>query len=236
MNNKQLSPEEVQKLFTFVESKYVRFEDLKYELVDHLGSSIEDLQSQDPTITFDQGLKETYSRFPITGFTNFVAEKQKALSRYWYRILFKHIIEYFKLPKIILLSAMSYFIWLFFQSLPHAHVLILIYTLIFISFILNGKRVFVNVKQAEKDLFLQSYNAIVLGNMYMVLNIPAHGLSFGLNSPPFMEISFNNYVTVGISIFISLSLIISHITLNVLPKVVKKEVNEKYAHLNINLA
>lgn len=236
MNNKQLSPEEVQKLFTFVESKYVRFEDLKYELVDHLGSSIEDLQSQDPTMTFDQGLKETYSRFPITGFTNFVEAKQKALSRYWYRILFKNIIEYFKLPKIILLSAMSYFIWLLFQSLPHAHVLILIYSLVFISIILNGKRAFVNMKQAEKNLFLQSYNSIVGGNMYLILMIPAQGLSYSSNPTPFLEISFNSYLTIGISIFISLSLIISHITLNILPDILKQEVKDKYAHLNINLA
>jgi len=80
---RQLTPIEIEKLFAFVRSKYVRWVDLQYEIVDHLATAIEDTITEDPTISFDRALQQVYSSFPITGFTNLVAAKQKALHRYW---------------------------------------------------------------------------------------------------------------------------------------------------------
>ncbi len=37
--SRQLSIEELQKLFDFVSSKKVKYDDLKYEIVDHIASS-----------------------------------------------------------------------------------------------------------------------------------------------------------------------------------------------------
>lgn len=232
----QLTEKQVAKLFDFVKSKFVRFEDLKYELVDHLASSIEDIQEKEPSKTFDTALKETYSRFPITGFTNFVAEKQKALSRYWSKILLRHILAYFKLPKIILLSALNYFIWALFQHLPHAFVLIPAFLLLFLSFVFSCKRMMKNKKEYEKHLFLQAYQAVTIGSLYWIVFVPVQMASGNVSIVHFMGISLNNYVAIALSILIALTLIISHIILNILPDILKQEVEKKYAHLNIKLA
>lgn len=233
-NETQLSQEEVQKLFAFVKSKYVRYVDLQYELVDHLASSIEDIQEADPKVSFEAALKKTYSRFPITGFTHFVENKQKALSRYWNKAVFRHVREYFKLPKIILLCILSFLIYSAFQVLPHPYVMILVYVLILTSFILNFRRVIINRKETEKYLFLQSYNSMSLGNMYCILFFPLQLFSNRVTN--FMEITLSTPTTIIISFVLTLALIISNVTLNVIPDLLNEEVRTKYAHLNIQLA
>ena len=231
---KQLSQEEVKKLFDFVKSKYVRFIDLQYELVDHLASSIEDIQNQNPSTTFDQALKESYARFPITGFTHFIDSKQKSLSRYWRNAMLRFVKEYFQLPKIILLLLLSLAIWTAFKIVPHPHVLIVIWILISISFILNFKRLIINRKDTEKYLFLQSYNSMTLSNMYCILFLPLQVLSY--SDRAFMEISFSNTTTIVTAFILSLSLIVSHVTLNVIPDLLQEELKNKYGHLNIKLS
>ncbi|MFZ1455121.1 MAG: hypothetical protein WAT46_03705 [Saprospiraceae bacterium] len=45
---KQLTMEQIETLFSFVKSKYVRYIDVQYELVDHLASAIEDEMQRIP--------------------------------------------------------------------------------------------------------------------------------------------------------------------------------------------
>ena len=233
-NETQLSQDEIQKLFAFVKSKYVRFIDLQYELVDHLASSIEDIQEADPKVSFDDALKKTYSRFPVTGFTHFVENKQKSLSRYWNKVLFRHVKEYFKLPKLILLCILSFVIYTAFQVLPHSYVMIAVYVLISVSFILNFKRLIINRTDIEKYLFLQSYNSMTLGNMYFILFLPLQLFSDRVNN--FIDITLSTPTTIIISFVLTLALIVSHVTLNIIPDLLHDEVETKYAHLNIQLA
>jgi hypothetical protein len=78
-----LSKEEVNKLFKFVESKYVQYLDVQYEIVDHLASAIEEKQSKNSELSFEKALNKLYSEFPITGFAAFVSTKQSAMSVFW---------------------------------------------------------------------------------------------------------------------------------------------------------
>lgn len=96
-----LSHEEIQKLFDFTRKKYVRYIDVQVELVDHLASSIEELRSNDPSISFESALQKVYARFPITGFNNLIQEKAKALNAFWWRKLKNYIIDFMTWPKIL---------------------------------------------------------------------------------------------------------------------------------------
>lgn len=58
---------------------------MRYEIVDHLASGIEARMEENPDLSFDAALRKEYAKFPITGFYQFVQEKQKALSKYWRR-------------------------------------------------------------------------------------------------------------------------------------------------------
>ena len=227
----QLTQDEIQKLFDFVKSKFVRFEDLKYELVDHLASSIEDLQNQNPEMTFDEGLKETYSRFPITGFTNFVAEKQKALSRYWMRKFFFYYIEFFKLPKIILLVAIAFSVWTMFQLIPHGFMYILMVAYagaLFIKDISLAKRL---GKRVHKYMFMSTY----FGQLFSINTILFY-LVIQLPIADFWNIVYPLWMTITLSIIIALETTINYAITVVFPKMLEEEINTKYAHLNIKIA
>lgn len=229
----QLTTDEIEKLFDFVTSKYVRYEDLKYELVDHLASSIEEIQATNPEKSFDIALKETYKRFPITGFTNFVAEKQKSLYRYWNKQVLNYLVQFFKLPKIILLFTLVFCIWTLFQYIPHIYILGFSYLAIIIDFVLNMKHVIVKRKMAQKYLFLESYNMLTVGNFYLLIFIP---LQVSTRSSSFSEIVFSPVVAILFSVFVAFTFIVSYFTTKVLPQKLREEVNNKYKHLNIDLA
>jgi len=98
----QLSKEEIDQLFKFVESKNVKYKDVQFEIVDHLASAIEEMQESDPTLSFNSALLRTYAKFPITGFAVMILAKEKALSKFWKKRFFSAFLSCFSYPKIIL--------------------------------------------------------------------------------------------------------------------------------------
>lgn len=108
-----LSQSQIDHLFKFVRSKYVRYYDVQLELVDHLASDIEKEIIEHPGLSFEQALHKVYGRWPITGFSNYIAEKQHHLNQYWKRRFWNHLKQYFKLPKIILTLLVTFLLFQF---------------------------------------------------------------------------------------------------------------------------
>lgn len=79
----ELSKSQVDHLYQFVSSKYVRYLDVQHEIVDHLACAIEERMSQDEALTFKQALSNVYAEFPVTGFYNWVQAKEKAMRKYY---------------------------------------------------------------------------------------------------------------------------------------------------------
>lgn len=96
-----LSKTEIQKLFDFTRKKYVRYIDVQVELVDHLATAIEELRSQDQSLSFDVALQKVYSRFPITGFNDLIQEKVKVLNFFWWSKLKNYMISFMTWPKLL---------------------------------------------------------------------------------------------------------------------------------------
>jgi thiosulfate reductase cytochrome b subunit len=92
---------EIQKIETFVKSKYVEYYDIQVELVDHLASAIETELEQYPNQDFEKVLLSQYKNFGLFGFSDFVTERAKATysqsrKKYW-----RQFFEYFKLQKFV---------------------------------------------------------------------------------------------------------------------------------------
>lgn len=79
----QLTEEQIADLFKFVESKGVRWKDVQFEIVDHLASSVEEIQEKNPEYSFNRALDKVYSKFPITGFVELVSDQEKVVSKIW---------------------------------------------------------------------------------------------------------------------------------------------------------
>lgn len=111
-----LTKENIDHLFDFVKSKYVRYYDVQLELVDHLASAIEEEMNADSNLSFKAGLNKVYSRFPVTGFNNFIQEKTKGLQIFWAKKFFAFALDYFRFPKIILTIGITLILFLLSQQ------------------------------------------------------------------------------------------------------------------------
>jgi len=106
--SKQITSEQVQYLFTFVEKKRVRYYDMQVELVDHLACSIEELWIDNPDLPFEQALQRIYKRFGITGFSKVLQEKRKAVEKQTWRWIGQFLLSWVKFPKVFLTVAILF--------------------------------------------------------------------------------------------------------------------------------
>jgi hypothetical protein len=103
--NRTITPEETEKLFAFCRQRFVYHYDLQVELVDHLGSSIEQQWNENPEISFEAALLNTFKKFGISGFSKIKVQKQKELARKYNRLLWKYFLEFYRWPKMLMTLA-----------------------------------------------------------------------------------------------------------------------------------
>lgn len=105
--NRQLTSDETDQLFQFCRKHYVYHYDVQIELVDHLASAIENQWEDDSEQSFEKALHNSFRKFGITGFSKVKTEKEKALRRKYNRLLWKYLLEFYRLPKIIMTFAFT---------------------------------------------------------------------------------------------------------------------------------
>ncbi len=108
MNERKLTPEQIEELFAFCKKKGVKHYDIQIELVDHIASAIEQKWEDKPELSIAEALPAAYKQFGIYGFTKFQKIKEKALRKKYTQLLWKYIGEFYRLPKIILTLAITF--------------------------------------------------------------------------------------------------------------------------------
>ena len=108
-----LTSSQIQQIFDFTAQKYIKYYDVKLELVDHIANRIEEMQAEDPKLSFDSALQRVYKSFGIYGFTKVQEQKMIELQRYWRMRFWSYIKSYFKLPKVILTICLTLLIMIF---------------------------------------------------------------------------------------------------------------------------
>jgi hypothetical protein len=99
-----LTKEQIQNLYKFTRQHYVEHFDVQTELVDHLANDIEQILEEKPMLSFEQAKQVSFKKFGVFGFMDIVSERQKAMSKKYWKIIGSFIKEWFELPKIILTS------------------------------------------------------------------------------------------------------------------------------------
>lgn len=223
-----ITSDQIAHLFKFVKSKYVRYIDLQYELVDHLASAIEDEMAQDSKLTFEQALALVYNRFPVTGFTHYIKSTSTNLSKYWRRKLWLIAKSYFRIPQVILtIAVFAFVLYICFEGDPLG-----IKTLLTISIIVNFvashfiTSKFLNRKYSNNYLFLSSFHQAAFGLSMM-------SVYFFLNFPNWDFEAFSSFQNTLIATAITALLIYSHAIATYFPSMIKEEIKIKYAHLKL---
>lgn len=115
MTERKLTPEQIDELFAFCRKHYVNHYDLQIELVDHLASSVEELWKISPELSFLEALNSTFGKFGIFGFSKIKDQKEKELRRKYNRLLFKYLLDFYRLPKIMLTLTLSILLFTLFR-------------------------------------------------------------------------------------------------------------------------
>ncbi len=238
-DNFLLSKDQIQKLFDFTRKKYVKYEDVRIELVDHLASDIEDQVTADPKLSFDTALKNSYRKFPITGFTEFTAAKESGLRRHWMRKILSLFISYFTLPRILLTSIIALFFYVACLIFPevaiHKVLVVLLYGGLAIYYVAE----LLGLKERK----LTDSGALwKKGEKYLFINIYVSLISSGGTGAIFLLYFIVDRPTmsgIGLYLYIGLLSLMTIYTIALVSgqfsELLVKEMRTKYQHLNLEL-
>ena len=223
-----LDEDQINYLFDFVRSKYVRYIDVQHELVDHLASAIEDEMEKDERISFRQALDNVYSGFPITGFAMIISAKEKALTRYWWKMTLKYLLEFISIPKVMI----TFILFLLLSGIMsfYGKNAVIVFTSLLLGFsillIFRYKRFFKYIDKRQNYLFISAFetscNVTNFSTIYMLWHV--------LSSSDKALSVFGAYI---LSAMFCILFMYMYASYNVFPYMLKREVNLKYRHLHL---
>jgi hypothetical protein len=163
MNERKLTEEQINDLFSFCEENDVKYYDVQLELVDHLSCAIEEKCREKPSLSYEEALWAVYDEFGASGFRRIISSKEKELEKKYARIQWKYIGEFFRLPKIVL-TVLSAFILVVFFQVTHFNylfnfgllVLFIVASFVFLLFYFPRK-IQLNVEEGKSFVLLEQF-------------------------------------------------------------------------------
>lgn len=150
MSNK-ISQDQIQQLYIFTRQHYVEHYDLQAELVDHLANGIEVQLQENPTLSFDEALQNEFKKFGIFGFSDIVEKRSWALEKKYWKFIWKTMLSFFGIPKIIISLSMVYIVYqilLFGSTTEYAYLPLLV----LVPFVVLAVKAFKNAKMYARKL------------------------------------------------------------------------------------
>ena len=237
MSERKLTEEQIDGLFAFCRKHYVRHYDLQIELVDHMASSIEAQWDAMPELSFQEALNNTFGKFGIFGFGKVKEQKQKALERKYRNLIIKYLLEYYRIPKLILTLAFTLTLFTIFRFVHNPFFIIIPYFFVlagvvsYYLFWLYPKRYKVNLEKGMSFMILdylrdrQFLATIVLQIPIQSIQI-AYSMDYHLLSNPFPAFVIS-FLLVTLTIFL-------YISLFVLPVKIREHFTEQFPQFVIS--
>ena len=215
----KLTESQIENLYNFTRQHYVVYYDVQTELVDHLANDIKQIWLEYPKITFEEARDKSFKKFGIFGFMDVVESKENQMTKKYFKLVLKFAKEWLSLPKIVLTILLLFG----FYELQHYSFGYQIYLGIFITstitqfmmLINNARKLKQKQKQTQKKwLFEHVLNMQGLGNTSLIF---IYFFDFPIASAKEF-LAMGDFKRAFSAILITAFLIISYITLVVIPK------------------
>ncbi len=171
----KVNQEQIQQLYLFTRQHFVEWYDLQTEMVDHLANGIEQQWLDNPKLSFDEALTIEFKKFGVFGFSDVIEQRERALSVYYLKQVWKHTKAYFKLPKIIITLFCSwglYGVLSLVERKEYITIPILGLTfLVFIGYVINQSRKIKALKEQTGKKWLFDTTFVQLGGLSSLYNI-----------------------------------------------------------------
>lgn len=233
--NRTITKEENEQLFQFCRRHYVYHYDVQIELVDHLASAIEEQWEQNPELSFDEGLKNSFKKFGIYGFSKIKRQKEKELKRKYNRLLWNFLLEFYRWPKVITTFACTLGCFLLLQLINQTiwlvggYVLILLFaTVLYHHFVF--KKMKLQIIPGKSFLLadhLENSSQVYIGIaqlphiVYQIFNISG------------AKVVESNWILLGISFSLVLITVLLYGQLFYIPKKIKEHFLEQFAEFAV---
>lgn len=104
----ELTKEQLLQIDNYVFICGIKYYDVRTEIVDHFANILEQKLDEDPNLNFKIEIKNIHKNFSDRGFSKLLKEKRKSVTNNFYKKSLKHLITFFKLPKIIITGLIFY--------------------------------------------------------------------------------------------------------------------------------
>jgi len=221
--HKRVNAEQIDQLYTFTRQHFVEYYDLQTELVDHLANAIETQWQTHPQFNFDDALQIEFKKFGIYGFSDVVAERQKALSKRYTKLITLYLKEFFKLPRIILTIALCVVTYKLFKFFPPVYMpLILILESFSFYRVVKLKKIYKLKTAATGKRWLLEEMIYRGGSAMAVAGMAIQLMQFALKDNP------NQIFIVLMTIVFVLSLMHSYVVLYIIPAKATEHLSAAY--------
>jgi hypothetical protein len=108
----ELSKEQLLQIDNYISVSGVKYYDVRTEIVDHFANILEQKLDKNPDLNFKKEIQNIHRNFSDRGFSKLLEQKTKSVSKKFYKQSLKHLITFFKIPKIIITGALFYALFL----------------------------------------------------------------------------------------------------------------------------
>lgn len=226
-----LTEEQIQNLYTFTKKHFVEWYDLQSELVDHLANDIEHIWQSEPNLSFEQARDKAFKKFGIFGFSDIIEKKQNQLNKQYWKLIWKHFKEFFKLPKLVLTAFLIALVYSIIHLVIQKHIVlasITFTTCLLLMYDLHIKHNEVKKRQkvtGKKWLFQNNINA--LGMFSIIAQIPLNTFNFLRN------VNWTTNKEIIASIILVIYLITCYIFTQIIPRKIEEEASKLHPEYNL---
>lgn len=219
-----ISEQEIEQLYQFTRVHFVEHYDVQTELVDHLANDIEAIWIENPSLSFDQARDKSFKKFGVFGFMTVVEEKQKQMSKKYWRMVWLVFKGFFRVPQIIITSTICLGLFSLLQAVAQEWVYIVIgfggIFLMFIRALRVKRKMKLRFQQTQKKWMLEEHvngfgNFIGTFNLFIQIGI-------------FIDTISSIGLIFLMALFLTLVSLVMYITAYVLPVRVEEILENEY--------
>lgn len=228
----ELNESHIENLYQFTRDHFVEYYDLQTELVDHLANDIETIWEEEPNLFFVDARERAFKKFGVYGFSDVVTHRERAMTKRYFKYLWRELKEWFSFPKIITTLALSIIFYTLLSSVFSEYFTYIFFGIlaawcIYKSFILNRnfkkKSKISNKKWLLEDLIFKQAGGFGVFFIY-------YSISFLNRTTPLHQ---TKYLVIVVSVLLSVTYLLAYISLELLPKKSEKLLEETYPEYHL---
>lgn len=231
---KNLTPEQIERLYEFTREHYVEHYDLQTELVDHLANAIEQRWEETPKMPFEDCIKAEFKKFGIFGFMDVVVQRKKSLRKKYRKLIWIQLVGFFEIPKILLTASLTFLLYFMVQLRVFPRYIYVLFT-----FLLLGIMIFYLLKLQRKykrHIKMTGRKWVLEEMIFGVALIPFFsnlGIQIIIQSYVQKWTIENPYIVFIICLSVTIFFIFCYVTVFYLPRNAEKYLTETYPEYSI---